>query len=172
MKVVKVCFRHPWTKKWEEVEFEVEKDCERFDMANVPIAIATCEGMGNGDWEGSLAEYTDWFSISTEMEQEFYDLQRHQRAHLKTGELYFNVELLLKEPQVSEPPKEAPPKETAEAIVPSPSKPTPPLMAEPVKMPPTKKPRAAKFVCVQQDCGTCHIRATYASRMHHVSVHM
>ena len=100
MKAVKVCFRHPWTKAWEEVQFEVEKDCERFDVANIPIAIATCEGMGNGDWECSLSEYTDWFEISTEMEQEFYDLKRDQKAHLKTGELYFNVEILVAQKQV------------------------------------------------------------------------
>ena len=39
MKAVKVCFRHPWAKAWGQVEFDVEKGCERFGVAKAPIAM-------------------------------------------------------------------------------------------------------------------------------------
>ena len=79
MKVVKAMFRHPWTKEWTAAEFEVEKDTERFDAALIPIAIAACEGMGNGNWECSLAAATEWNAISDEMEQAMLDLSKQEK---------------------------------------------------------------------------------------------
>ena len=175
MRVVKAMFRHPWTKEWTAAEFEVEKDIERFDAALIPIAIAACEGMGNGNWECSLAADVEWNAISDEMEEALHQLSRTDKAELNNNELEINIEILVK-PTVEEQcfgpdaPKE---KEKEKAIVASPSKPAEkPIVAEEVKPPPKKKARAAKHVCSQGDCGTCRIRATYAPRMHHVCVHM
>ena len=169
-------FRHPWTKEWVQAPFDLDKDETRMDCAKIPIAITAQDGMDGGNWECSFAEDVEWRAISSECDEQMYDLDRDQQAKLKRNELEFNIEILVTASMFQRENLEKAQEEqkTKEAIVTSPGKKPAekPIVAEEVKEPKPKKPRAAKFICSQGDCRTCLIRATHAARMQYVCIRM